>query len=119
MSVIFFIIIAVAAITMTPADQKSTEPPPESVPVMIDKTVAVKCVPLRRGERLERDLTVPFEKQHYLYPTSDPCRNKTVTSIQSRPTETAPIVDNRQTTTTSIQPPEPWEPDILKDEEWP
>lgn len=119
MIAIFFIIIAVAAVTMTPADQKSTAPPPEPVPVVIDKTMAVKCVPLRQGERLERDLTVPFEKRHYLNPTGDPCRKKTVTSIKSRPTETAPIVDNRQTTTTSTQPPEPWEPDILKDEEWP
>ncbi len=119
MTAIFFIIIAVAAVAMTPADQKTTIPPSEPVPVVIDKTVAVKCVPLRRGERLERDLTVPFEKRHYLYPTVDTCRNKTVTSIVSRPTETTPIVDNQQTTTTSIQPPEPWEPDILKDEEWP
>ncbi|MEJ1355842.1 MAG: hypothetical protein RPU64_11080 [Candidatus Sedimenticola sp. (ex Thyasira tokunagai)] len=119
MTTILFIIIAVAAVTMTPADQKPTPPPSEQVPVVIDKPVAVKCVPLRRGERLERDLTVPFEKQHYLYPTVDTCRKKTVTTISSRPTETAPIVDNRQTTTTSIQPPEPWEPDILKDEEWP
>ncbi|MEJ1418921.1 MAG: hypothetical protein RNU03_09940 [Candidatus Sedimenticola sp. (ex Thyasira tokunagai)] len=119
MTIIFFIIIAVAAVTMTPADQKSTAPPPEPVPVMIDKTVAVKCVPLRQGERMERDLTVPFARQHYLYPTVDTCRKKTVTTIVSRPTETVPIVDDRQTTTTSIQPPEPWEPDILKDEEWP
>ncbi len=119
MTTILFIIIAVAAVTMTPADQKSTAPTPEPVPVVIDKTVAVKCMPLHLGDRLERDLTVPFEKLHYLYPTVDTCHKKTVTTIVSRPTETAPIVDNRQTTTTSIQPPEPWEPDILKDEEWP
>ncbi len=119
MTTILFIIIAVAAVTMTPADQKPTAPTPEPVPVVIDKTVAVKCVPLRRGERLERDLTVPFEKRHYLYPVGDTCRKKPVTTIVSRPTKTAPIVDNRQTTTTSIQPPEPWEPDILKYEEWP
>jgi len=101
MIVIFFIFIAVAAVTMTPADQKFTAPPPEPAPVVIDKTLAVKCVPLRLGERLERDLTVPFEKRHYLNPTSDTCRKKTVTTIVSRPTETTPIVDDRQTTTAS------------------
>lgn len=101
MIAIFFIFMVAAAVSMTSADQELMAPPPKPAPVVIEKTVVIECVPLRRGERLERDLTVPFEKRHYLNPTGNPCRKKTVT------------------TTKSIEPSEPLEPDILKDEEWP
>ncbi|MBA1445570.1 MAG: hypothetical protein M3H12_08540 [Chromatiales bacterium] len=119
MIAIFIVFIFAAAVTMTSADQEPMAPQPEPAPVMIEKNVIVECVPLRRGERLERDLTVPFEKRHFLNPTGDPCRKKMVTTTVSRPTETAPIKDARQAPTTSIEPSEPLEPDILKNEEWP
>ena len=119
MIAIFFVFMVAAAVTMAPADQKPSAPPPEPAPVVIEKTVVIECIPLPRGERLERDLTMPFEKRRYLNPTGDPCRKKTVTTIISRPSETAPVADDRQSTPTSIEPSEPWEPNILKDEELP
>ncbi|MBL3601650.1 MAG: hypothetical protein JMN25_17600 [gamma proteobacterium endosymbiont of Lamellibrachia anaximandri] len=101
MIAIFIVFMFAAAVTMTSADQEPMAPQPEPASMVIETTMVFKCVPLRRSERLERDLTIPFEKQHYLNPTGDPCRKKTVT------------------TTKSIEPSEPLEPDILKDEEWP
>lgn len=116
MIAIFFVFMIAAAVTIAPADQKLPTLPPEPAPVVIEKTVVIECVPLPRGERLERDLTVPFEKRRYLNPTGDLCSKKTITTIVSQPTETAPIVGDRQI---SIKTSESWEPDILKDEEWP
>ncbi|MBL3529431.1 MAG: hypothetical protein JMN27_17550 [gamma proteobacterium endosymbiont of Lamellibrachia anaximandri] len=100
MIAIVIVFMFAAAVTMTSADQEPTAPHPEPALIVIEKIVVIECVPLRRGERLERDLTVPFEKRHYLNPTGDPCRKETVT------------------TTKSIEPSEPLEPDILKDKEW-
>ena len=119
MIVIFFVFMVAAAVTMAPVDQKLPTPPPEPAPVVIEKTVVIECIPLPHGERLERDLTMPFEKRRYLNPTGNPCRKKTVTTIVSKPTKAAPVVNDQQSIPTSIEPSESWEPDILKDEEWP
>ncbi len=101
MIAIFIVFMFAAAVTITSADQEPMAPQPDPAPVVIEKTVVIECASPRRGKRLERDLTVPFQKRHYLNPTGDPYRKKTVT------------------TTKSIEPSEPLEPDILKDEEWP
>ena len=119
MIAIFFVFMVAAAAAMAPADQKLPAPPPEPAPVVIEKTVVIECIPLPRGQRLERDLTMPFEKRRYLNPAGDPCRKKTVTTIVPQPTVTAPVADDQQSTPTSLEPSEFWEPDILKDEEWP
>jgi len=85
MIAILFVFMVTAAVTLNPAEQAPTAPPPEPEPVVIEKTIIIECVPLRRDGRLERDLTAPFEQRHYINPQGNGCHKKSEASIISSP----------------------------------
>jgi hypothetical protein len=85
---IFVVFIVAAAVSLTPPEQTPTAPQPEPAPVVIEKTVVIECLPLGQGERLERDLTMPFEQRRYLNPKGDGCHKKSETSTVPSPPAT-------------------------------
>ena len=84
MIAILFVFMVAATATLNPAEQAPV-PIPEPAPVVIEKTIVIKCIPLQQGERLERDLTAPFEQRHYINLQGDGCHKKSETSIISGP----------------------------------
>ena len=84
MIAILFVFMVTAAVTLNPAEQ-APAPAPEPATVVIEKTVVIECIPLRQGERLERDLTASFEQRHYINPQGDGCHKKNEASIISGP----------------------------------
>lgn len=80
MIAILFVFMVVAATTLNPAEQT---PAPEPAPVVIEKTIVIECIPLRQGERLERDLTAPFEQRHYINPQGDGCHKKSEATVSA------------------------------------
>jgi len=82
MIAIFFVFMVAAAVTLNPAEQA---PAPEPATVVIKKTIIIECIPLRQGERLERDLTAPFKQRRYINPQGDGCHKKSQASIISSP----------------------------------
>jgi len=85
MIAILFVFMVAAAATLTPEAPAPTPLPPEPAPVVIEKTIVIECIPLRQGERLERDLTASFEQRHYINPQGDGCHKKNEASIISGP----------------------------------
>lgn len=63
MIALLFVFMVAAAATLNPAEQAPVAIP-EPAPVVIEKTIVIECIPLRQGERLERDLTASFEQRH-------------------------------------------------------
>ena len=84
MIAILFVFMVAAAATLNPAEQVPV-PIPEPAPVVIEKTVIIECIPLQHNERLERDLTAPFEQRHYINPQGDGCHKESEASIISGP----------------------------------
>lgn len=75
MIAILFVFMVAAAATLNPTEQTPV-PIPEPAPVVIEKTVVIECIPLQHNERLERDLTAPFEQRHYINSQGDGCHKK-------------------------------------------
>jgi len=90
MVALLFVFMVAAVVTLNPAEQPPA-PLPEPAPVVIEKTVVIECMPIQGNERLERDLTRPFEQKHYFNPQGDGCRKKSETSTTSSPQVTTGV----------------------------
>ena len=89
MIAILFVFMVAAAATLTPEAPAPTPLPPEPAPVVIEKTIVIECIPLRQGERLERDLTASFERRHYINPQGDGCHKKSEAIVSTPLTNSA------------------------------